>query len=552
MLKHLHIQNYALINHLDIEFNKGLNIITGETGAGKSILIGALGLILGQRTDTSVLKDKHKSCIVEALFEVGGYNLQPFFEENDLDYYDSTIIRRQINEAGKSRAFINEIPVNLSVIKDLVGRIIDIHSQHESLLLADSSFQLTVLDSFAGTTSMVNSYSQNYNIYKSLKVELENLKQKEQQAKADFDYLQFQLNQLIEAKLTEGEQEELEEEQQKLSHAEEIKFALQMAANLLNSEEASILGMLKESISSLSKISEFFQPAAELVSRLESCRLELKDISQETDSHFEKIAIDPERLQWVNSRIDTLFSLQQKHRVSSVNELISLREKLQEDVDKIANFDTLIAKKSEQLNTMEAELLQKAKAIGEERIKKSPDLEVEIQKMLKELGMPFASFKVSIIETGNLLPTGTDRVSFLFSANKQISMQEISKVASGGELSRLMLSLKSLMVRTRELPTIIFDEIDTGVSGEVADKMGNIINRIATKMQVINITHLPQIACKGQNHYLVYKDNETETSITRIKKLSSEERLVEIAKMLSGEKITDAAIENAKHLLTSR
>ncbi|HOP04976.1 MAG TPA: DNA repair protein RecN [Tenuifilaceae bacterium] len=552
MLKHLHIQNYALINHLDIEFNKGLNIITGETGAGKSILIGALGLILGQRTDTSVLKDKHKSCIVEALFEVGGYNLQPFFEENDLDYYDSTIIRRQINEAGKSRAFINEIPVNLSVIKDLVGRIIDIHSQHESLLLADSSFQLTVLDSFAGTTSMVNSYSQNYNIYKSLKVELENLKQKEQQAKADFDYLQFQLNQLIEAKLTEGEQEELEEEQQKLSHAEEIKFALQMAANLLNSEEASILGMLKESISSLSKISEFFQPAAELVSRLESCRLELKDISQETDSHFEKIAIDPERLQWVNSRIDTLFSLQQKHRVSSVNELISLREKLQEDVDKIANFDTLIAKKSEQLNTMEAELLKKAKAIGEERIKKSPDLEVEIQKMLKELGMPFASFKVSIIETGNLLPTGTDRVSFLFSANKQISMQEISKVASGGELSRLMLSLKSLMVRTRELPTIIFDEIDTGVSGEVADKMGNIINRIATKMQVINITHLPQIACKGQNHYLVYKDNETETSITRIKKLSSEERLVEIAKMLSGEKITDAAIENAKHLLTSR
>jgi len=552
MLKHLHIQNYALINHLDIEFNKGLNIITGETGAGKSILIGALGLILGQRTDTSVLKDKHKSCIVEALFEVGGYNLQPFFEENDLDYYDSTIIRRQINEAGKSRAFINEIPVNLSVIKDLVGRIIDIHSQHESLLLADSSFQLTVLDSFAGTTSMVNSYSQNYNIYKSLKVELENLKQKEQQAKADFDYLQFQLNQLIEAKLTEGEQEELEEEQQKLSHAEEIKFALQMAANLLNSEEASILGMLKESISSLSKISEFFQPAAELVSRLESCRLELKDISQETDSHFEKIAIDPERLQWVNSRIDTLFSLQQKHRVSSVNELISLREKLQEDVDKIANFDTLIAKKSEQLNTMEAELLQKAKAIGEERIKKGPDLEVEIQKMLKELGMPFASFKVSIIETGNLLPTGTDRVSFLFSANKQISMQEISKVASGGELSRLMLSLKSLMVRTRELPTIIFDEIDTGVSGEVADKMGNIINRIATKMQVINITHLPQIACKGQNHYLVYKDNETETSITRIKKLSSEERLVEIAKMLSGEKITDAAIENAKHLLTSR
>ncbi|HPE19176.1 MAG TPA: DNA repair protein RecN [Tenuifilaceae bacterium] len=552
MLKHLHIQNYALINHLDIEFNKGLNIITGETGAGKSILIGALGLILGQRTDTSVLKDKHKSCIVEALFEVGGYNLQPFFEENDLDYYDSTIIRRQINEAGKSRAFINEIPVNLSVIKDLVGRIIDIHSQHESLLLADSSFQLTVLDSFAGTTSMVNSYSQNYNIYKSLKVELENLKQKEQQAKADFDYLQFQLNQLIEAKLTEGEQEELEEEQQKLSHAEEIKFALQMAANLLNSEEASILGMLKESISSLSKISEFFQPAAELVSRLESCRLELKDISQETDSHFEKIAIDPERLQWVNSRIDTLFSLQQKHRVSSVNELISLREKLQEDVDKIANFDTLIAKKSEQLNTMEAELLKKAKAIGEERIKKGPDLEVEIQKMLKELGMPFASFKVSIIETGNLLPTGTDRVSFLFSANKQISMQEISKVASGGELSRLMLSLKSLMVRTRELPTIIFDEIDTGVSGEVADKMGNIINRIATKMQVINITHLPQIACKGQNHYLVYKDNETETSITRIKKLSSEERLVEIAKMLSGEKITDAAIENAKHLLTSR
>ena len=491
MLKHLHIQNYALIDQLDIEFSKGLNIITGETGAGKSILIGALGLILGQRADTSVLKNKEKSCVVEALFEIGGYNLKPFFEENDLDYYDSTIIRRQINEAGKSRAFINEIPVNLSVIKDLVSRIIDIHSQHESLLLADSSFQLTVLDSFAGTANLVYNFSHDYTIFRTLKAELEDLKQKEQQAKADLDYLQFQLNQLVEAKLIEGEQEELEEEQQKLTHAEEIKLSLQNASLILNNEQTSVLGLLKESIASLKKISDYFHPANELANRLESCRLELKDISQETDNHYENIAVDPERLQWVNSRIDTIFSLQQKHRVSTVNELINLRDKLQEEVDKIANFDSVVAKKAEQLSKMEAELLDKAKIISEQRKGESPSLEAEIQGMLKELGMPFALFKVNFEESTNFLPTGTDKVSFLFSANKQIPMQEISKVASGGELSRLMLSLKSLLVRTKELPTIIFDEIDTGVSGEVADKMGNIINRMALKMQVINITHLP-------------------------------------------------------------
>lgn len=549
MLKHLHIQNYALIDKLDIEFHQGLNIITGETGAGKSILIGALGLILGQRADTSVLKDKQRSCIVEAMFQIDGYNLKPFFIENDLDYYDNTIIRRQINESGKSRAFVNEIPVNLNVLKDLVGQMVDIHSQHQSLLLTESSFQISVLDSFAGNVIDVQQYSELYRKYKDLNVELAKLIESSSKAKADLDYLQFQLNQLDEAKLVDGEKEELELEHQQLTHADEIKTSFQNATHILTSESQSLVTLTKDAINALSKISQVYPSASSIIERLESCRIELKDIAQETENHFERVEVDPERLEWVNSRLDLIFSLLQKHRLTSISDLITLQQKLRVEVESITNSDSLIEAKKKEIENVVKKMSSLAEAIGKTRRAKSPEMESDIQGLLKDLGMPFASFRIDLDKVNDFLPTGTDRVSFMFSANKQIPLQEISRIASGGELSRLMLSLKSLLVRTKGMPTIIFDEIDSGVSGEVADKMGNIIHRISSGLQVINITHLPQIASKGMHHFLVYKDNESATSKTLIKLLNKDERVVEIAKLLSGETLSAAAMENARHLL---
>lgn len=549
MLKHLHIQNYALIDKLDIEFHHGLNIITGETGAGKSILIGALGLILGQRADTSVLKDKQRSCIVEAMFQIDGYNLKPFFIENDLDYYDNTIIRRQINESGKSRAFVNEIPVNLNVLKDLVGQMVDIHSQHQSLLLTESSFQISVLDSFAGNVIDVQQYSELYRKYKDLNVELAKLIESSSKAKADLDYLQFQMNQLDEAKLVDGEKEELELEHKQLTHADEIKTSFQNATHILTSESQSLVTLTKDAINALSKISQVYPSASSIIERLESCRIELKDIAQETENHFERVEVDPERLEWVNSRLDLIFSLLQKHRLTSISDLITLQQKLRVEVESITNSDSLIEAKKKEIENVVKKMSSLAEVIGKTRRAKSPEMESDIQGLLKDLGMPFASFRIDLDKVNDFLPTGTDRVSFMFSANKQIPLQEISRIASGGELSRLMLSLKSLLVRTKGMPTIIFDEIDSGVSGEVADKMGNIIHRISSGLQVINITHLPQIASKGMHHFLVYKDNESATSKTLIKLLNKDERVVEIAKLLSGETLSAAAMENARHLL---
>lgn len=549
MLKHLHIQNYALIDKLDIEFHQGLNIITGETGAGKSILIGALGLILGQRADTSVLKDKQRSCIVEAMFQIDGYNLKPYFIENDLDYYDNTIIRRQINESGKSRAFVNEIPVNLNVLKDLVEQMVDIHSQHQSLLLTESSFQISVLDSFAGNVIDVQQYSELYRKYKDINVQLAKLIDSSSKAKADLDYLQFQLNQLDEAKLVDGEKEELELEHQQLTHAEEIKTSFQNATHILTSESQSLVTLTKDAINALSKISQVYPSASIIIERLESCRIELKDIAQETENHFEKVEVDPERLEWVNSRLDLIFSLLQKHRFTNISDLITLQQKLRVEVESITNSDSLIEAKQKEVENVVKKMSSLAEAIGKTRRAKSSEMESDIQGLLKDLGMPFASFRIDLDKVNDFLPTGTDRVSFMFSANKQIPLQEISRIASGGELSRLMLSLKSLLVRTKGMPTIIFDEIDSGVSGEVADKMGNIIHRISSGLQVINITHLPQIASKGMHHFLVYKDNESASSKTLIKLLNKDERVVEIAKLLSGETLSEAAMENARHLL---
>jgi DNA repair protein RecN (Recombination protein N) len=550
MLRNLHIQNYALIDELDIEFRQGLNIITGETGAGKSILLGALALILGQRADASVLKDKSKNCVVEGLFEISGYNLEQFFEENDLDYHTSTIIRRQINEAGKSRAFINEVPVNLNVIKDLGERLIDIHSQHQNLLLSSSAFQIGTVDAFAVINSELITYKETYNHYKMLQLEIAELEENSRKALADLDYLEHQLKQLDEAKLKEGEQADLELLQQQLSNAEEIKTGLQLAFEMLDSNELSVIPVLKNSVTSLQKISNYLPEAKVLSTRIESCRTELRDINDEVNRLNEKIHLDPEQLMQVNQRLDMLFTLQQKHRVSTADDLIAIRESLRIQVDQITGYESEIsAKKTELLSTLK-NITEKALVISKKRKASAPKFELNIANLLKQLGMPFASFVVQIEDTIEFNSLGKDAVTFLFTANKQIPPQELTKIASGGEISRLMLSLKSLMVAQKGLPTIVFDEIDTGVSGEVADKMGNIISDMGKGMQVINITHLPQIACKGNTHFFVYKDNRSAASKTLIKLLDKDERVVEIAKMLSGESLSDAAITNAKHLLS--
>jgi DNA repair protein RecN (Recombination protein N) len=551
MLKHLVIQNYALIDHLEIEFHKGLNIITGETGAGKSILLGALGLILGNRAETNILKDKSASCVVEGYFDISGYNLEEFFIQNDIDFLEKTIIRRLINPQGKSRAFVNEIPVTLQLLKDLVSKIIDIHSQHENLLLADSAFQLAVLDSFADNSFRVSNYKSKFSRYNSLIKELEDTKEKANQAKSDLDYLQYQLSQLEDAKLKVGEEEELEVLHQQLLHAEEIQTSLQNVSGFLNDESASVLVWLKNVEATLGKIAPFFLPGSDLSKRVESCRIELKDISLEVDGYSSKVEVDPTLLETVSLRLDLILSLQQKHKVSSSAELIELQTKLRSQVDEIADYDLVIEKLVKEVEVSKVETLNLALEISDIRKKASGNFHQSIKELLIQLGMPYADFKVEFVKSNDLLATGIDKVSFLFNANKQMPLQELSKIASGGELSRLMLSLKSLMVKTKGLPTIILDEIDTGVSGDVADKVGNIINTMADGMQVINITHLPQIACKGDFHFLVYKDNNQETSKTQIKLLSKEERVLEIAKMLSGETISEAALTNAKHLLNN-
>lgn len=550
MLQNIHIQNYALIEKLDIELSQGLNIITGETGAGKSILLGALNLILGQRADTSVLKDSSRSCIVEGLFNISGYNLEGFFDDNDIDYYDNTIIRRQISEAGKSRAFINETPVNLNVLKDLGEKLIDIHSQHENLLLSNGQFQLKVVDSYASLNDIVLDYQKVFKQYNLVRTELEKLKFEADNSRKDFDYLQFQLNELNQAKLKPNELPELEVLQQQLTHAGEIKLSLQTVSGLLSDDTTSVINQLKEAESTLKKIVSFFPDSIDFEKRIESCRIELKDIATEIETKNERVEVDPSQLELISARLDILYSLLQKHRLATIEELITLRDEIESKVNLIGNIDFNIDAKEKQLFEIEDRLKSIVSNLSQKRKAIIPSIETNIVELLIQLGIKHAAFKVEMLKSDSYLSAGIDKVTFLFSANKQIPLQELSKVASGGELSRLMLSLKSLLVKSSGLPTVVFDEIDTGVSGEIADKVGNIIQNMASGMQVINITHLPQIASKGDTHFLVYKDNQSAHSNTRIKLLNKDERVVEIAKMLSGEKLSDAAITNAKELLS--
>ena len=549
MLKSLSIRNYALIQQLDINFNSGLSIISGETGAGKSIILGALSLILGQRADKQLLRNKEKKCVVEGAFGISEYKLQGYFMDNNLDYEELTTLRREINSNGKSRAFINDTPVKLNTLRDLSLQLIDIHSQHENLELTNNLFQLNVIDVFASHSDLVEGYIINYKQYRELEKRLSVLNYTAQQSKQDLDYFQFQFTQLEEAHLVSGEQEKLEEELRTLNHAEEIKTNLENVSFILSNDENALLTRLNETMQLLGKLKSYFSKAGELHDRLESSHIELKDIVAEIEQLNEEVEHNPGRAAEVNERLDLIYSLQQKHRVETVNELIGIKNKLQMKIDEVTSYDAEIKKLEKELDSQKVKLENVAKELHKSRLSVIPEMESHLIGMLQQLGMPNGKFRINHKDTDDYTPTGIDKVIFLFSANKQSDLQDISVVASGGELSRVMLSLKSLITGSSGLPTIIFDEIDSGVSGDIADRVGNILTEMAQNMQVINITHLPQIASKGKNHYKVYKKDEGDSTNTYIKLLNTEERLEEIAKLLSGKELTDAALKNARELL---
>jgi len=549
MLVKLFVQNYALIKELDIELETGLTIITGETGAGKSILLGALSLILGTRADTTVLLDKNQKCIVEGTFRIEDYDLNEFYVANELDYESVTTLRREINPAGKSRAFINDTPVTINLLKELGDRLIDIHSQHQTLMLSDISFQLNVIDSFAGTAKLKSKYMEAYSNYRKIKKEYSGLKEKADRNKADLEYYQFQLNQLEEARLNKGEQEELEREQELLSHAEEIKMALSGSSNLFSAEGMSILSMLREVKMNIGKIITFLPEGENLLSRAGSSLIELGDLAGEIEKLAVSLEADPHRLTQVNNRLDNIYSLIQKHRVGNLNDLIIKQEEIKDLIRSIVSSDERLAELKSLLENAVSSLKFISEEMSDKRKNVLPDIELKITELLKQLGMPNAKFRISLSKLKEFTLSGIDQADFLFSANKQIAPENLAKIASGGELSRVMLSLKSLLTKNNNLPTIIFDEIDSGVSGEIADKVGQILAGMGKYMQVINITHLPQVASRGTKHYHVYKDDTDDSTFTRVKLLSTDERILEVARLLSGSEVTETAMKNARELL---
>lgn len=549
MLCNLVVENYALISKLEIEFMKGLTIITGETGAGKSILLGALSLILGKRADSGVLFDKSKKCIVEGTFDVSRYDLKNFFSGHEIEYDDHTIIRREISSTGKSRAFINDSPVTLEVIGELAAKLIDIHSQHQHLNLADSIFQMNVLDSYARARNLLAEYLLHFNEYHILSKKFRELSDLAGRTRTELDYLEFQYRQLEEAQLTEGEQEELELEQEKLMHAEEIKTGLSGITTLLQGDNNPILQQVKDCLGMINRISKFLPEGKNLQERLETGYIELKDIAQALDLLNNNLYLDPGRLVQVNDRLTLIYSLEKKHGLATVRDLITLRNRLSDNILEINNYDNTLGDLQKELEQKKLVLTDYSSRLSALRKKSLVPFAQKINGMLREVGIPNADFRIEHIPLEEFTDHGTDKFRFLFSANKNAPPQDISRVASGGELSRLMLCIKSLVSDSEGFPTIIFDEIDTGVSGEIAERVGNIIIRMSENMQVINITHLPQIASKGKQHYLVYKTDEENSTVTRMKLLSSEERHFEIARMLSGEEITRAALENARALL---
>ena len=550
MLQTLYIQNYALIEQLDIDFEGGFSVITGETGAGKSILLGAIGLLLGQRADVKAIRRGATKCIIEAHFAIGAYGMQPFFEENGLEYDEECILRRELYASGKSRGFINDSPAPLTLMKELGEQLVDIHSQHQNLLLDKEGFQLNVLDLIGHNEKGLEEYTTRYTRWRTLRTELDELQATLERERGEEDYLRFQWEQLNEAHLTDGEQEELEQEAEMLSHAEEIKAGLYKSAQLLESDEGGVIAQLKEVMHTLNGLTGVYAPAEELVSRMESSYIELKDIAQEASMQEEQVEYNPQRMDEVNERLNLIYSLQKKHHVESVGQLIELMEGFGQKLSMLTQGDDRIEALIAEVEQAYTKLMEQAAQLSEVRSKAARHVEQEIVSRLALLGMPNVRFAVEMGRRKEPGSHGMDTVNFLFSANKNAHLQSISNVASGGETARVMLSLKAMIAGAVKLPTIIFDEIDTGVSGEIADRMADIMQEMGDNdRQVISITHLPQIAARGAVHYKVYKeDNDTETN-SHIRRLASEERVEEIAHMLSGAILTEAALANAKALL---
>ncbi len=549
MLKRLTVENFVLIDRLDIELAEGLNIITGETGAGKSILLGALGLLLGARAESVAIKDPTRNCVVEGVFRVQGYGLEGFFEENELDYGDELTVRRVIGAGGKSRSYVNDLPVQLTVLKELGVRLIDIHSQHQSLMLSSEGFRLGLLDSVADNRGLLAEYATAYRAMQTARREYEALKERVASEAREQDWLQFQCDQLREAALKQGEQQELEQLQGELSHAGQIQQALSLCEESLDGEQGGILPSLKAASQAVAHTAAYYPRAGELHERLNSAYLELKDLAREVSSEAQRIDSDPAKLQRTDDRLSLLYSLQKKHAVEDEAALIALYEDYSRRLEGI----TSAGESLETLEKVAAEARAKAAAVAarltEKRTKAAAEVERHVAGLLAELGMPGARLVVQVEGGAEPATLGADSTRFMFTANRNVAPQPVEKVASGGETSRLMLALKSLVAERKMLPTIIFDEIDAGVSGQIADRMGEIICRIGSGMQVVNITHLPQVASKGETHFVVYKEHLNEGTVSRIRRLSADERISEIAKMLSGSAVTEAATAQARLLL---
>ena len=551
MLKRLAIKNYALIDNLDISFSKELNIMTGETGAGKSIILGALSLILGQRAESKYFFNQQKKCVIEGTFLVNGFQLNEFFAENDLDYDLETVLRREISSDGKTRAFINDTPVNLTTLKKLGEKLIDVHSQHATLEINDEDFQLLVIDTVAGNQNLLNNYREVFRSYKKSQARLKELINQSEKSKSDLDYFQFQFDELEKANLFIGEQDELEQELDSLTHAEDIKKSLVSSISVLSENEPSAIVQIKEAAVNLANAEKYNPEISILTERLNSCLIEIKDILSEIERIEQSSLINEERLQKVSDRLDLIYSLQKKHRVGSENELIAVRDQISNKLNSILFADEDIEKLKIEVDSLYKEVLTHSIQLDKTRTECIPKVEMQVMDTLTEIGMPNAVLKIvnDTLSEGKFDQNGNNQIRFLFSANKGQSPLPMNKVASGGELSRLMLSIKSLIAVHTALPTIIFDEIDTGISGEVALKVGHIMEKLSKNMQVIAITHLPQIASKGDTHYRVYKDEKGDITNTNITKLNEEERIFELAKMLSGDNPGESAIQNARELL---
>lgn len=552
MLKHLSVKNYALIDKLELDLSSGFSVITGETGAGKSIILGALNLVLGKRADLKVLRDTSSKCVVEATFVLNKNAYHSFFEHNELDFEPETLIRREITPSGKSRAFINDTPVTLNILNDLSARLIDVHSQHQNLLLADTNFQLTLIDSFAKNQKEILDYSTSHKHHQDLAKEIEKITESTDRQSFDLDYVNFLLNELTEARLESGEQEDIEEELKILENAEEIQGKLDTAVKLIDGEETAGINQNLITIGQSFKQLQNYNPIyKELTERVNAIQIELEDIRQEAEQLANDTEYNPERLEKLDTRLSQLIHLQRKHAAENVDELIAKRDDLNDKLEEVSQAEERLQKLNAELAKAEAARGEAAKKLHLSRVKAAPSIEKQIIQILSDLNMKDAQLQIKVEQTDTFTKLGNDEIVFSFSANKGMPAQPLSKVASGGEMSRVMLALKSIMAEHNDLPSIIFDEIDTGVSGETAGKIGNILRKMGDSMQVLAITHLPQIASKGIKHYRVQKKSDTHFTLTDIVELSNKERLHELARLLSGEEITEAALANAEHLLNN-